>query len=303
MTLILLVVACATPLKPLTVADMLELGEKYLIEHEYEQALVQFLTVIEVEPMIPRGYTGAAEAYIGLDQLDNAMQILSKALTVIGDDSVVLNMINELSPVVETTPEPTPLPTPEPTPEPTPIPQYIHFLDAIQDLLDADDIEGIQEIVRDYNIHEFSSTVSEIPFIHLNEAGNYGIGIYEDGFVYIGSFLNGQRSGYGSWTDGKGYIYVCEWLNDLPNGHGITYVEEGNISGTLVDGLWNGVVIYDIAMHNLYYTVNYDNGRLIPIEKRRDGWWVIAHTADRSTVSMPGEAAELLDGVLPFSER
>ena len=58
--------ACTKPELPLTVAELLDLGEKYLLELNYEQALMQFFKVIEVEPMNPRGYTGAAEAYVGL---------------------------------------------------------------------------------------------------------------------------------------------------------------------------------------------------------------------------------------------
>ena len=67
MTAILLIVtmfsACGRPEgSSLTAADYLDLGEKYLLEMNYEQALVQFLKAIEIEPMNPRGYTGAAEA-------------------------------------------------------------------------------------------------------------------------------------------------------------------------------------------------------------------------------------------------
>ncbi len=39
-------------------AELLSLGEKYLSELDYEQALVQFLKVIEIEPMNERAYLG-----------------------------------------------------------------------------------------------------------------------------------------------------------------------------------------------------------------------------------------------------
>ncbi len=48
-----------------TPSELLSLGEKYLSELDYEQALVQFLKVVEIEPMNERAYLGAAEAYIG----------------------------------------------------------------------------------------------------------------------------------------------------------------------------------------------------------------------------------------------
>jgi len=67
---------------------LLSLGEKYLSELNYEQALVQFLKVIEIEPMNPRGYSGAAEAYAGLEEYRNAVDILNKGIEITGDASL-----------------------------------------------------------------------------------------------------------------------------------------------------------------------------------------------------------------------
>ena len=64
----------------MTAAELLDLGEKYLLDMNYEQALVQFLVVIEIEPMNPRGYTGAAEAYVGLDKKNEAIAVLQKGV-------------------------------------------------------------------------------------------------------------------------------------------------------------------------------------------------------------------------------
>ena len=60
--------ACSQPVpdRPLTAAELLDFGERYLLELNFTQALVNFLAVIDIEPMNPRGYTGAAEAHIGL---------------------------------------------------------------------------------------------------------------------------------------------------------------------------------------------------------------------------------------------
>jgi hypothetical protein len=90
------VTACAKAAPPLSAAELLDLGEKYLLELNYEQALVQFLKVIEVEPMNPRGYTGAAEAYIGLGQPDKAEEILRQGLMSLPDNTQILAMLNDL---------------------------------------------------------------------------------------------------------------------------------------------------------------------------------------------------------------
>jgi tetratricopeptide (TPR) repeat protein len=59
---------------------LLSLGEKYLTEMEYEQAIVQFLKVIEVEPKNAQAYLGAAEAYVALGREGEAIAILRKGL-------------------------------------------------------------------------------------------------------------------------------------------------------------------------------------------------------------------------------
>ena len=66
-------------------AALLSLGERFLHELNYEQALVQFLRVIEIEPMSVRAYYGAARAYMGLGQTDNAIDILQRGIQITGD--------------------------------------------------------------------------------------------------------------------------------------------------------------------------------------------------------------------------
>ena len=70
--------ACSKPETTTNAVEMLSLGEKYLLDLNYEQALVQFLQVIEIEPMNPRGYIAAADAYIGLGDYENAAKIIAK---------------------------------------------------------------------------------------------------------------------------------------------------------------------------------------------------------------------------------
>lgn len=83
-----LVVACAKPVAPLTASELLDLGEKFLIELNYEQAIVHFLAVIEVEPMNARAYIGAAEAYLGVGDTDAAVAILQQGLASTGDAAI-----------------------------------------------------------------------------------------------------------------------------------------------------------------------------------------------------------------------
>lgn len=78
-------------------AEFIDLGEKYLLELNYEQALVQFLKVIEIEPMNQRGYTGAAEAYVGLGDNESAVKVLKLGLERLPNDEEINQALNELT--------------------------------------------------------------------------------------------------------------------------------------------------------------------------------------------------------------
>lgn len=54
----------------------LSLAERYLSEQNYEQAVIEFQKVLEIEPMNVDAYLGLADAYLGLEQIDNALDIL-----------------------------------------------------------------------------------------------------------------------------------------------------------------------------------------------------------------------------------
>jgi tetratricopeptide (TPR) repeat protein len=81
---------------PLTAAQLLELGEKYLLELDYEQAIIYFEQLIEIEPRNARGYTGLAEAYIGLGDIDNAREALERGIDATGGDPEVQRALDEL---------------------------------------------------------------------------------------------------------------------------------------------------------------------------------------------------------------
>jgi len=55
----------------------LVLGEKYLTDLDYEQALLQFDQAIEIEPKNPRGYLGKADALLHLDRQPDAASALA----------------------------------------------------------------------------------------------------------------------------------------------------------------------------------------------------------------------------------
>ncbi|MCD7804360.1 MAG: tetratricopeptide repeat protein [Oscillospiraceae bacterium] len=84
------------------VSMYLNMGEKYLLDLNYEEAIVYFNKVIEVEPRNSRAYMGAAEAYVGLGDTESAIELLKTALDVFSDDEDVtielLEMLIEIDP-------------------------------------------------------------------------------------------------------------------------------------------------------------------------------------------------------------
>lgn len=67
----------------------LELANKYLLEMKYDQAIVEFDKVIAIDPMSVEAYLGKAEAYVGLDDYDQAAEILEAGYLATQEDIAV----------------------------------------------------------------------------------------------------------------------------------------------------------------------------------------------------------------------
>ena len=66
--------------KPAAVPNApLVLGEKYLLDLDYEQALLQFDQAILIEPKNPRGYLGKADALLHMERPSDAAEALGAA--------------------------------------------------------------------------------------------------------------------------------------------------------------------------------------------------------------------------------
>jgi len=77
------------------------LGERYLTELNFEQAIVQFARVIEIEPMNIRAYLGVAEAYLHLDQIDNSANVLINGIDATNNENLAWALVGVQISVVE----------------------------------------------------------------------------------------------------------------------------------------------------------------------------------------------------------
>lgn len=74
----------------------MDLGQQYLAELNYEQAIVAFRTVIEIDPMSTEAYLGLAEAYLGLGEPENAMDILLQGYEATGQNEEIRQALTEI---------------------------------------------------------------------------------------------------------------------------------------------------------------------------------------------------------------
>lgn len=68
------------------IAEQLELGNKYLTEADYEQAIVAFNKVIKLDEKNTAGYVGLMEAYLKSGNTDEAVQCGESGIEQLGDD-------------------------------------------------------------------------------------------------------------------------------------------------------------------------------------------------------------------------
>ena len=141
------VAACRKVEKSLSTTEILTLGEKHLLEMNYEQALVQFLSVIELEPMNPRGYTGAAAAYVGLNDIDKAIEILRQGQEQLPNEASIQAMLNDLAEA--------PVPSEDESPTPD-APLWDSFTDGQKAMLDR--LEQAAEMFAHEAVYEIMTS-------------------------------------------------------------------------------------------------------------------------------------------------
>jgi tetratricopeptide (TPR) repeat protein len=78
------------------VKQKLELGEKYLSELNYEEAIIAFKEVIEIEPRNVDAYLGVATAYVALEEPEEAVEWLEQGIAAIEEEGEVIDGCDQL---------------------------------------------------------------------------------------------------------------------------------------------------------------------------------------------------------------
>ena len=128
---------------------------------------------------------------------------------------------------------------------------------------------------------------------------------YKNGDVYEGNWVNGQRSGFGTWTHDQwgSYkdVYEGNWANDMKNGQGtMTYSDRQKYVGNWENDNKSGQGTITYPYGNIYGyegnwannfmngqgTMTYHNG------KREEGNWVNGQMTEGTTIYPDGSRYE-----------
>lgn len=251
----------------------LELGHKYLIEQNYDEAIVAFCKVIEFDPSIKEAYFKLSEIYIHNKDYEQAKAILEEGYKIINNDEFIIRL-NELEELI--------------------VKEDI-------EKFKIDNIQLAEQIIDEYKLENYNKTceLAELifenlyqtklnllnqPIIIYTDKGNIGIYNYKDYIynylLYCGDYENDIRNGKGiiiSSSSSNNYA-IGEWKNDKPNGiqkvfsikkqakTGEDILEEK--IGYVIDGIWDGKVEIKKYLgasndYNYYvYIVNLRNGKI-----------------------------------------
>ncbi len=84
-----------------TSESVLALAQRYLSEQKYEQAVIEYQKILDIDPMNTEAYLGLAQAYLGMGDTEGAIAALRRGYEVTGDEGL-LAKLNSLLPPEET---------------------------------------------------------------------------------------------------------------------------------------------------------------------------------------------------------
>lgn len=272
------------------IQEQLNLGEKYMTELDYENAILTFNKVIEMEPREVRAYAGKAQAYAAQKEFVKAKETLQEGFSILDqltaeektEEMVALElaMLEDVSDYLrnivkiiidegkydEAVAYAEELLKYKPDEykyllelamkykESGQIDKAIGLLEALVQKYHQEDIEEVLELLKiqkeielkygenidklkqllDANDQELGAEALlsedfliltenlEEPIILKKDDDTY-IGVYPNGYVYIGEMKNEVREGYGTWyrnTAERYSLYRGDWKDDYPNGRG-----------------------------------------------------------------------------------
>lgn len=254
------------------VAEQLELGNRYLEEMDYEQAIVAFNKVIEIDAKQVQAYIGGAEAYAAAANYDEALDLLDTGMENTQDREIQEKIgeicyeaaqtymaENDYESAEEFINRGLAVDSYEKLKSTEKEIQIRRNLLVAEELFSENNLDQVYELFQG---EEWNSLLQQQK--DLDESikllnGDKGIGIYPVDFefyrnymIYYGDYQDGLRHGNGLWigcSDENTYLAIGSWANDKPNGEYEVRISSNTTDttyrtivtkGTVVDGLWHG---------------------------------------------------------------
>lgn len=208
-------------------AEQMSLGERYLLEQNYEEAVIAFSLAIEIDPKNVDSYLKLSEAYAGTGSYENAVSALEKGYEQT-QDSRLMEAKEKYERLIK----------------------QIPALTRLAEVMAQADRASVWEYQKGTEYQELAASADEVITYPLGNE-RYLL-VYPCGHCYYGTLEDGRRSGHGIWA-AYGYeeellsYYDGEWKDDYPNGAGKYWtmcldVPEDLFSdeGTWKDGLEDG---------------------------------------------------------------
>ena len=301
------------------VRDLLELGNQYLQEEQYEEAIVAYKQLLAIEPKeetARENIVVAAVAWsddlIEVKEYDKAEEVIADVYSIVPDERLE-SMRQEIIDERETY-EKELLEIKKKEEERK---QAVEQINADLSELAQICASGDDDAVFSYLTSDAFQTLIQSEYIEFDKKyeTEFGtLGLYNKGaFLYFGDYDGEIRSGNGAWYatevgDMSGYVAHGEWSNDKPNGKQFArWPISHQMTGNVTDGLWDGGadISFDASMSGVpgasiqSYSVNYHSGIAEVIQVLDNGAEIIG--IDSSSGMMFGrEDNTVPGGILGF---
>lgn len=323
--LLLLAGACSCAKKQESLEELLKLGQKYLTEENYEEAVVVFEKAIAADEKCVEAYAGLADAYKGRGDTSKAVEILEKGYGLTQDESL-LEKREVFAPQGadaegqtggEDSADGTE--TGDGTYGPGELPVRLGpdtKLEELRSLIESGEYalagelassEDVLRLVREAG----SPAVLPVSGDPIGGSGT-GLGVYQiaaDWYAtYLGDYIDGKRSGHGIWVFSPEAYFEGVWLDDAPNGEGkiVTHAYGESKAGNFVDGKYDGTILSAYA-EGADCQILFDNGfpviqgHLSPDVVEPDNPYTYIISVDDNEFMCSREQSEMVWGVPGFT--
>ena len=244
------------------VRDLLELGNQYLEEEQYEEAIVAYKQLLAIEPKeeIARENIVVAavewsDDLIEVHEYDKAEEVVADVYSIVPDERLeikrqeIMDKRNayekELLEIKQKEEE-----------RKQALEQIAVDLSELAQICASGDVAAVYSYLGSAEYQAL--TDSEYVEFDKKYETEYGtLGLYKEGkFVYFGDYEGEARSGKGTWyipdTAGTSqYVARGDWSNDKPNGEQVEkQLPDYVMHGTVINGLWDGEVSLQFTGEN-----------------------------------------------------